>query len=118
MRRAVFFLVGIVFSIVGVFGGGIGSPAFPLEPPPVLKVSESRGDRPPNTVRGKVDQIGRGFVIVDGKRFQIAAAVRVIDEEEGILENGLGALRPQMKVELTLEGQTVVQIKAFGLLMR
>jgi hypothetical protein len=117
MRRAGFIFIGIVFSIVGIFGGGIDLPASPLDPP-VLRVSESRGDRPLNTVRGMVDQIGRGFVIVDGKRFQVAATVRVVDEEEGILENGLGALKPLMKVELILEGQTVVQIKAFGLLMK
>lgn len=118
MRKAGFFLIGIVFSVWSVLEDGVYASAFSLGPPPVLKVSESHDGQPSNTVRGSVDDVGRGFVVVDGKRFQVAADVRVTDEEDGILERGLNALRRQMKVELTLAGQTVIQIKVFGLLMR
>lgn len=118
MQKAIFPLIGMVFSVWGVLGDGFRTTAFPLEPSPIPEVSEARDGRSQNAVRGSVDEVGRGFVIVDGKRFQVAADVRVTDEEDGTLDRGLNALREQMKVELTLAGQIVVRIKVFGLLMR
>jgi len=114
MQKRGFFLIGIVFSLC-VFGEGVGVLAFSPKPPPILKISASQ---PSNTFRGSVDEVGRGFIVVNGQRFTVAADVRVTNEEDGILERGLNALRQRMKVELTLEGQTVVRIKVFGLLMR
>lgn len=118
MRKAGFFLIGIVFSVWSVLEDGVYASAFSVEPPPVLQVSGAPDGQPSNTVQGSVDEVGRGFVIVDGKRFQVAVDVRVIDEEDGVLQRGLNALRRQMKVELTLAGQTVVRIRVFRLLMR
>lgn len=118
MRKAVFFLTGMVFSIWGIFGNAGHAPAFSMESSPVLQISEAREGQPSNTVRGKIDEVGRGFIIVDGKRFHVAADVRVTNEEDGVLQSGLNALRQQMKVELTLTGQTVTRIKVFGLLTR
>lgn len=118
MQKVVFFLTGMVFYIWGILGGAGHTPAFSMAPPPVVPVSEARAGLPSNTVRGNIDEVGRGFVIIDGKRFQVAVDVRVTNEEDGILEKGLNALRQQMKVELTLTGQTVTRIKVFGLLTR
>lgn len=117
MQQRLFFFIRIVLSLWGLLRAGGDAWAFSLKPP-ILTVSEAPERPPQNTFQGDIDQVGRGFVVVNGRRFAVAADVRVTDEEDGVLERGMNALKQQMKVELTLAGQTVVRIKVFGLLMR
>lgn len=118
MRNRISCLVAALYSSCAVFGLGVFSPAFSLESASVLKVSERRDDRPPNTVRGDLKEVRPEFVVLGGKRFRLAPAVQVKDEEENILKEGVKTLRSEMEVELTLEGDAVIAIKIFGLLMR
>jgi hypothetical protein len=118
MRKAAISLFATVFSLWGVLGYGTFSPAFSTEPLPALKISDAQAGRRFNAVKGVLKEAGRGFVIVEGKRYPVPVGVRFVDEENGVLKEGSEILKSGMKVELMLEGQTVIEIKIFGLLAR
>jgi hypothetical protein len=84
---------------------------------PVLADEEGRPSDP-NVVRGYLSTVGRDYVQIDSTRYTLSPNTGYTDEEGGQLHNGKGKMKIDMKVDLRLEQNMVVQVKIYGLLMR
>jgi len=79
---------------------------------------EERVSSDPNKIQGFIDSIGKDFIIVNGKRFHLSPKVLFFDEEGGKVVNGEKILKPEMRVDLTLNKDKIVEATIYGLLMR
>lgn len=109
MRR----IVSVLFVTVLSIGACLGSEVFgsaPLESPRYQLVREDR-----IKVRGILDEIGRGYVIVEGFRYKTAPNVMVKDKEGEVISIGMKGLSRSMMIELVLEDHLIVQIQIVSL---
>ncbi len=71
-----------------------------------------------NTVQGFIDSIGKDFILINGKRLRFSPNALFFDEEGGKIIDGRKRLRPEMRVDLRLDKDEIVEATIYGLLMR
>ena len=69
------------------------------------------GEEKQTKVSGVLEELGPGFVIVNGVRFDIVADLKVKNKEGRLVSNWFRALRPSIEVEMTVENDLVQEIQ-------
>lgn len=109
MRRIVSVLF-VTFLSIGVILGSEASGSAPSESPGYRLVREDR-----IKIRGILEEIGRGFIIVEGLSYKTASNLMVKGKEGELISNGIKGLSRSMMIELVLEDHLVVQIQIVSL---
>jgi len=110
MRRIVSVLSAIGLLVVAVLGGEAFGSSLSSAPTVYRLVREDT-----TTVRGLLEEIGRGFITVQGFSYKTASDVKVKGLQGEVISGGVKGLTRYAMIELVLEGNLVVQIQVVGL---
>jgi len=67
------------------------------------------------TVAGPVQEVGPGFVVINGLRFDLPAVVKIIGRDGRPLRDGLQGLKAGEEVEAVVEGKVILKIRVVEL---